>query len=170
MNAALGGLASSRLNVNLREEHGYSYGAGSQFVFRKHPGPFWVASAVRTDATAPAVAEILKEVRRMGQAPLSADELDTAREAIARALPADFETTGNTVWALASLFIYGLGLDYYAVLPPAIRAVSADAVQKAAATYLDPDQMVVVAVGDRARIEPGLRKLNLGRLEVQAPR
>jgi zinc protease len=170
MNAALGGLASSRLNVNLREKHGYSYGAGSQFVFRKHPGPFWVASAVRTDATAPAVAEILKEVRRMGQAPLSGDELDTAREASARALPADFETTGNTVWALASLFIYGLGLDYYAVLPPAIRAVSADAVQKAAATYLDPDQMVVVAVGDRARIEPGLRKLNLGRLEVQAPR
>ncbi len=170
MNAALGGLASSRLNVNLREEHGYSYGAGSQFVFRKHPGPFWVTSAVRTDATAPAVTEILKEVRRMRQTPLSADELETAREAIARALPADFETTANTVWALGSLFIYGLGLDYYAELPPAIRAVSAEAVQKAAAAYLDPDQMVVVAVGDRARIEPALRKLNLGRLEVEAPR
>jgi len=170
MNAALGGLASSRINLNLREAHGFSYGAGSQFLFRKFPGPFWVTTAVRTDATAPAVAEILKEIRRMGQAPASAAELETAREAIARGLPADFETSGSTVATLGGLFVYGLGLDYYATLPSAIRGVTPEAVQKAAATYLDAGKMIVVAVGDRAKIEPGLKALNLGRLEVQAPR
>jgi zinc protease len=170
MNAALGGLASSRINLNLREAHGFSYGAQSQFVFRKFPGPFWVTTAVRTDATAPAVAEILKEIRRMGQAPASPAELETAREAIARGLPADFETTASTVIALGGLFVYGLGLDYYATLPSAVRGVTAEAVQKAAATYLDAGKMIVVAVGDRARIEPGLKALNLGRLDVQAPR
>ena len=170
MNAVLGGLASSRINLNLREEHGFSYGAGSQFVFRRFSGPFWVTAAVRTDATAPAVAEILKEIRRMGQAPTSAAELEMAREAIARGLPADFETTGSTVTALGGLFVYGLGLDYYTSLPSAIRAVTAEAVQRAAATHLDAAKMIVVAVGDRARIEPRLKGLNLGRLEVQAAR
>jgi zinc protease len=170
MNAALGGLASSRINLNLREQHGYSYGGGSEFTFRKFPGPFWVMSAVRTDATAPAITEILKEIRRMGQAPPSAEEMETAREAIARALPADFETTSSTVSALGGLFVYGLGLDYYTALPEAIRAVTADAVQKAAATHLDVGKMIVVAVGDRAKIEPALKGLNLGKLEAQAPR
>ncbi len=170
MNAALGGLASSRINLNLREQHGFSYGAGSQFIFRKFPGPFWITSAVRTDATAAAVAEILKEVRRIGEAPLTPEELDTAREAIARGLPADFETTTSTVSAMGTLFVYGLGLDYYTRLPPAIRSVTAEAVQRAAATHLVAERMVVVAVGDRRRIEPALKKLNLGRLEVQAPR
>ncbi len=170
MNAALGGLFSSRINLNLREEHGYSYGAGSQFIFRKHPGPFWVGAAVRTDATAPAVAEILKEVRRMREAPVSADELAVARDSIARGLPSDFETNSSTVSALGGLFVYGLGADYYTKLPPAVLAVTPEAVQKAATTYLDPGRMIVVAVGDRAKIEPGLKKLNLGPLEVQAPR
>ncbi len=162
MNAVLGGLFSSRINLNLREEHGYTYGAGSQFVFRKGPGPFWVSSAVRTDVTAPAVAEILKEIKRMADTPMSAQELAMGKDSIVRGLPADFETGGRTVGSLGSLFVYDLGLDYYSKLPAAINAVTVDSAEAAARKVLDPDRMIVVAVGDRAKIEPALRALKIG--------
>jgi len=106
----------------------------------------------------------------MRDAPLSADELTVARDSIARGLPSDFETNSSTVSALGGLFVYGLGADYYTKLPPAVLTVTPEAVQKAATTYLDPGKMIVVAVGDRAKIEPGLKKLNLGLMDVQAPR
>ena len=88
MNETLGGLFSSRINLNLREQHGYTYGASSQFVFRRTAGPFLVATGVRTDVTAPAVTEIFKEVRRMRETPLTADELTLAKDSLVRSLPA----------------------------------------------------------------------------------
>jgi zinc protease len=169
MNAGLGGLFSSRINLNLREAHGYSYGARSQFLFRKAEGPFWVSAAVRTEATAPAVAEILKEIRRMGDAPMSPEELKLAKDSIVRSLPSDFETSASTVTTLGGLFVYDLGLDYYTKLPAAIGGVTAASAQASAKKYLDPKRLLVVAVGDRARIEAGLRGLNLGKLEVRPP-
>jgi zinc protease len=166
MNMVLGGLFSSRINLNLREAHGYTYGASSQFVFRKGPGPFWVTSGVRADATGPAVAEIMKEVQRMRTDPMTPAELTMARDAIIRALPSAFETNASTVGTFADLFVYQLGLDYYSRFPAAVSAVTADAARTAAQTYLDPAHMVVVAVGDRARIEAPLRKLAIGPVEV----
>ena len=87
MNTALGGLFSSRINLNLREGHGYTYGAFSQFIFRRNTGPFWVSSGIRTDATAPAIAETLKEIARISAAPMSPEELAMARDSLTRSLP-----------------------------------------------------------------------------------
>jgi zinc protease len=168
MNLILGGLFSSRINLNLREDHGYTYGAFSEFNFRKGPGPFWVQSAVRTDVTAPAVAEILTELKKMRDSPVSPAELTMGRDALVRSLPADFETSGSTVSTFGGLYIYDLGLDYYAKFPAQVSAVTGDMVQAAARDHLDPDKMIVVAIGDRAKIEPGLKKLNLGAIEYRS--
>jgi len=167
MNLILGGLFSSRVNLNLREDHGYTYGAFSQFNFRKGAGPFWVQSAVRTDVTAPAVAEIFAELKKMRDTPVTPVELTMGRDALVRSLPANFETTGSTVFTFGGLYVYDLGLDYYAKFPAEVSAVSATTIQAAARKYLDPDKMIVVAVGDRAKIEAGLRKLNLGEVEFR---
>ena len=169
MNNILGGLFSSRVNLNLREDHGYTYGAFSQFVFRKGPGPFWVNSAVRTDVTAPAVSEIFNELKRIVAAPVTPAELAMGRDALVRSLPSDFETSGSTVGSLANLYVYDLGMDYYSKLPAQVSAVTAENVQAVARKYLAPDRMVVVAVGDRAKIEPGLKKLNLGGIQLLNP-
>ena len=168
MNNVLGGLFSSRVNLNLREEHGWTYGAYSQFLFRKGDGPFWVVAPVQTDKTAEAVAEIFKELKKIGDAPITAGELAMGRDALVRSLPSDFETSGGTVNSLANLYVYNLGLDYYAKLPGQVAAVTTDAVQAAVRKYLKPDSMIVVAVGDRAKIEAGLKKLNLGAFELRA--
>jgi zinc protease len=167
MNIALGGLFSSRINMNLREEHGYTYGASSQFSFRRAPGPFQVASGVRTDVTGPAVAEIFKEVRGMVDRPVSEDELKKAKDSLANSLPGAFESSANAVNNFSNVFIYDLGLDYYSRYAEQVNAVTADQTLAAAKKYLVPSGMVVVAVGDKAQIEPQLRKLNLGAMEVR---
>ena len=159
MNAVLGGLFSSRINLNLRETHGYTYGAGSQFVFRKSAGPFWIQSAVATAATAPAVTEIFNEIKRIVAAPITPEELTMGRDAIVRQLPGTFETSSAAVGQLANIFVYKLGLDYYTKYAERVGAVTADAAQAAAKKYLAPERMVVVAVGDKAKIEAGLRKV-----------
>jgi zinc protease len=167
MNEALGGLFSSRINLNLREQNGYTYGARSQFVFRRAAGPFLVASGIRTDVTAPAVAEIFKEVRRMRDTLLTPDELALAKDSITRSLPSEFETTTRITASVASLYTYDLGLDYYTKLPARLEAVTAEQAKAVAMKYLVPDNLIVVAVGDRARIGADLAKLKLGRLEVR---
>ena len=167
MNLALGGLFSSRINMNLREAHGYTYGASSQFSFRRTPGPFQVASGVRTDVTGPAVSEIFKEVRDMVDRPLSEDELKKAKDAMSYSLPGAFESSANAVSNFSNVFIYDLGLDYYTHYAEQVNAVTGDQALAVAKKYLVPSGMVVVAVGDKSKIEPQLKKLNLGTLEVR---
>lgn len=167
MNTELGGLFSSRINLNLREEHGYTYGAGSTFAFRRGPGPFFVASGVRTDVTAPAVQEVFKEIERMRNTTVTPEELRLARDSNSRSLPGLFETTPQAAASIGQLFVYKLPLDYYRSLPAKIDGVSATEVQRVARQYLKPESMVVIAVGDRAKIQPELEKLNLGPVEVR---
>jgi zinc protease len=167
MNIALGGLFSSRINMNLREEHGYTYGASSQFSFRRAPGPFQVASGIRTDVTGPAVTEIFKEVRGMVDRPLSEEELKKAKDSLSNSLPGAFESSANAVNNFSNVFIYDLGLDYYTRYAEQVNAVTAEQTLGVAKKYLVPSGMVVVAVGDRAKIEPQLKKLNLGDIEVR---
>jgi len=167
MNMALGGLFSSRINMNLREEHGYTYGAGSAFVYRRAAGPFYVATGVRTDVTGPAVSEIFKEIVRTTETPLSAEELARAKDSLVRSLPGAFETSRGVVGNLSNIYVYDLGLDYFSRYPERMSAVTADMAEAAAKKYLVPGKMLVVAVGDRAKIEPQLRKLNLGREELR---
>ena len=167
MNAALGGLFSSRINMNLREEHGYTYGAGSFFGYHIAPGPFVVYSDVRTDTTAAATAEIFKELRRMRDAPMSAEELKSAKDSIAQALPGRFEHAAEMVGTFAEIYVYDLPQDYFSTLPARIYAVTAEQAQAAAQKYIQPENTTVLAVGDRAKIEPGLKELKLGKLQIR---
>ena len=167
MNEILGGLFSSRINLNLREAHGYTYGAFSAFAFRRSQGPFFVGSMVRTDVTAPSVSEVFKEVEKMKATAPTAEEVKMAKETAIRSLTAIFETTQQTAGTMSNLFLYGLPLNYYTTLPTSFSAVTAADVQKMAEKYLAPDKMLVVIAGDRAKIQQGVEALNLGKSEVQ---
>jgi zinc protease len=167
MNAALGGLFSSRINNNLREQKGYSYGMSSQFRYDRTPGPFAVSGSVRTDVTGLSVAEIFKEVSRMREQPMGSSELAGARNSQILSLPVQFETIESIGASLAELFVFGLPADYWQLLPAQLAAVTAQQAQAAARKYLVPEQMVVVAVGDRAKIAPQLSALKLGAPELR---
>ena len=167
MNAALGGLFSSRINNNLREEKGYSYGMFSQFQYHRSAGPFAIAGSVRTDVTGASVSEIFKEVKGMRERPMTALELRNARNSQMLSLPGQFDTNRALGASLANTFIYQLPLDYYSKLPAAYAQVSVADVQKVANSYLTPERLVVVAVGDRAKIGPQLEPLKLAPVEVR---
>src|SRR5688572_4170336 len=167
MNMILGSMFSSRINLNLREQHGYSYGAYSWVRYLRHGGWIAIGSGVRTDATAPAVGEILKEIGRMGAEPVTAGEMTLAKESLIRTLPSWFETTSGTVASLTELYVFDLGLDYYGTLPDKIQKVTEAEVQAVTTKYLDPSKVLIVAVGDRAKITPGLTRLGLGTAEVR---
>ncbi len=167
MNMVLGGLFTSRINLNLREDKGYTYGAFSTFAFRKEPGPFFVSSGIRTDATAPAVNEILAEIRKMRDAEITVDELSLGRDSLVRSLPGRFEQSQQAAATLSALFVYRLGLDYYSQYVERLLGVDVAAVHAAARKYLQPDQLIVVAVGDRQKIEADLKNLKLGDVEYR---
>ncbi|MFL6660149.1 MAG: M16 family metallopeptidase [Massilia sp.] len=167
LNAVLGGLFTSRINTNLREEKGYSYGVYSQFDYRRTPGPFDIAGSVRTNATGASIAEIFKEVRAMREHLLTPAELDNARNAQVLSLPGHFDTNDGISASLAGLYAYELPLDYYSTLAQQFASVTAEQVQAAARKYLVPEKMLVIAVGERKKIEPQLRKLKLGTIEVR---
>jgi zinc protease len=167
MNAALGGLFSSRINLNLREDKGYSYGVFSGFRYDRTPGPFTIAGSVRTDVTGPSVAEIFREVNGMRDKPLPPAELAGARDSQVYSLPGQFETNSGIGASLAETYIFDLPADYWRTLPDRYRAVTAPQVQAAAQTWLKPERLKVIAVGDRAKIAPQLQKLGLGTPELR---
>jgi zinc protease len=167
MNAALGGLFSSRINLNLREEKGYSYGVFSGFRYDRTPGPFIIAGSVRTDVTGASIAEIFRELRGMRLKPLPAAELAGARDSQVYSLPGQFETNSAIGASLAETYIFDLPADYWRTLPDQFRRVTAAQVQAAANKYLVPEKMKVIAVGDRARILPQLKPLGLGQPELR---
>jgi zinc protease len=148
MNAVLGGLFSSRINLNLREVHGYTYGASSAFEWRRGAGPFVVQTAVKSDVTGAAVQEILNEIERMRTAAISEDELTLATSYLDGVFPIRYETTAAIAGALANLVIHGLPEDYYDVYRSKVRAVTTGGVLAAAQRHLHPDQLRVVVVGD----------------------
>jgi zinc protease len=167
MNAALGGLFSSRLNLNLREAKGYSYGVFSGFRYHRTPGTFSIAGSVRTDVTGASVSEIFKEVRGMRDKPLPAAELAGARDSQVYSLPGQFETNSGIGASLAETWVFDLPLDYWHGLPDQFRRVTAPQVQAVADTYLRLEQMKVIAVGDRLKIVPQLKPLDLGQPELR---
>src|SRR5688572_16597169 len=158
MNTILGGMFASRINMNLRETHGYTYGARSVFQFLRSGGPFWVTTGVRTDVAAPAVHEVMLELRKMIETRVTPEELTLAKDAMTLQLPALFETNDGTTASLATLFTHGLPLNYYSNLSEQISVVDAQAVQEVAKKYLVPEKFTVVAVGDRSKIGEPLEK------------
>ena len=167
MNDVLGGLFSSRINMNLREQHGYTYGAFSGFAFDRFGGPLYAGAQVRTDVTAPAAKELFSELDRITTEPPTAAELKLAQDSQMRSLPGQFETAKGTSQRMGQLFVYKLPDNYYAAFPAELAAVKPQQVTQAAVDHIHPKQMIVVAVGDRAKIEPGLKELNLGPIEYR---
>jgi zinc protease len=169
MNMTLGGSFSSRINMNLREKNGYTYGASSQFTFRKAAGPFQVGSGIRTEVTGPGVAEVFNELRGIVERPVTEDELARAKDGLSNSLPGAFETNGNAVGNFANVFTYSLPIDYYSQYAEQVAAVTMAQTADVAKRYIASDKMIVVAVGDLEKIEPELKKLNLGPIEVRQP-
>jgi zinc protease len=162
MNTILGDAFTSRLNQNLRETHGYTYGAFSQFAAWRLAGPFVASASVVTAKTDSALIQFLKELRRIRDEAVSDAELAKAKAYITLGLPGDFETTGSAAGRLRELLVYGLPLDYFDHYTDRISAVTTADVQRVARQYIDPDHFDMVIVGDRAQIEAGIRALNEG--------
>jgi predicted Zn-dependent peptidase len=166
MNTILGGSFSSRLNTNLRETRGYSYGAGSGFSWRVLPGPFDASASVRTNVTDSSLVEFFKELRGIRDALVPEDELARAKAFVELGLPSRLESTSQIAGQLAQLELFGLTLEELPRFAAQVRTVTAADVQRAARRYLTPDQAVVVVVGDLAKIRPGIEALNLGPITV----
>jgi predicted Zn-dependent peptidase len=166
MSAILGGLFNSRLNRKLREEKGYTYGAGAGFDMRRGVGPFAVRAAVNTDVTVPAIQEILIELEAMRAAPPTTAELHAARDYLVGVFPLRFETPPAVVGAIAGLLIHGLPWDELDRYRPAIESVSDADVEKAARDHIHPDALAVVLVGDADAILPALEGAAIGPIIV----
>lgn len=165
LNTVLGGSFTSRLNQNLREKHGYTYGASSAFDMRLSAGPFVAAAGVQTDKTADALREFFKELNAIGD-PIRPDEAGKAQSYLALGLPSEFETSSDLSRRIEELVVYGLPDDYFERYVTNVEAVTVEALRTAAATYIRPSRLVVVVVGDRSKIEAGIRALNLAPVRV----
>lgn len=169
MNAVMGGLFSSRINLNLREAHGYTYGASSAFEWRREAGPFVVGTAVASDVTVPAIQETLKEIDRMRAEPISESELSLATSYLAGVFPIRYETTAAIAAALATLTIYGLPADWYDTYRARMGAVTVNDVLEAARKYVHPESLQIVVVGDADAIREPLEALAFGPVDVVSP-
>ena len=161
LNTILGGSFTSRLNQNLREKNGYSYGASSFFDTRLSAGPFFAGAGVQTDKTGDALKEFFIELNGI-LGPVPEEELAKAKNYVALGFPGEFETTGDLARKLEELVVYQLPDETFTSFVAAVSKVTAADLQKLAARYIQPDKMAVVVVGDRKVIEGPIRQLNLG--------
>ena len=164
MNAILGGLFNSRINLNLREDKGWTYGAGTTFVRRRGVGPFVLRTAVDTAVTADAFGEVCREFQTMCDSTPTGEELALAKNALTLSLPLQFETKGQIAGRRVESVTYGLPADYWEDYADEVRAVTADEVATAARRFLDPGGLVLLAVGDVARFADDLAEF--GNVEV----
>jgi len=164
LNTILGGSFTSRLNQNLREQHGYSYGAGSTFDFRPSPGAFYASASVQTDVTDKALTEFMKELTNIME-PVTDEELTRAKNYLALGYPADFQSIASIAGQLAELVVYNLPDDTFNAFTPKILAVTKDDVLRVAKKYLDPQNVDIVVVGDANKIKKGIETLKLAPIE-----
>lgn len=168
MNTVLGGQFSSRLNMNLREKHAFTYGASSMFATRRLPGPFTAIADVSTPVTAPAIREMFFEMERLRHELVTDTELHHAKTNVIRKLPARFETASGTAQALGSLALLGLPLDAFAARQRGASQVTAEDIRRVARLHLRAEEMRVFLVGDASIVREDLEKLNLGAIEVRS--
>jgi zinc protease len=169
MNAILGGVFASRLNLNLRERLGYTYGASSSFGMRRLPGTFTASAAIQSEGTAHSVSEMLRDMRQMQEELVPEAELTDAASYLAGTFPLALQTTDGLSGKLSSLAVYGLPDDYFDSYRDRLMAVTADEVREAARRRLMPDRAAVIVVGDAAELRPGLEALDIGAVEVIDP-
>jgi zinc protease len=169
MNDILGGQFSARVNMNLRESKGWAYGAYTFLQDAKGQRPYLVYAPVQTDKTAESLSELTKELRGIiGSKPATQAELTRAVQNNVRSLPGSFETSGDVLGSLISSHRFGRPLDYPATLKAQYEALSLADINAAAKETVRPDGYVWIVVGDRAKIEAGVRALNLGPVEVKS--
>ena len=166
MNAVLGGLFSSRINLNLREAHGYTYGASSYFDWRRQAGPFVISTAVQSEVTGAAISETLKEIDRMRDEAISEEELSLATDYLEGVFPIRYETTGAIASALANMVTFGLPKDYYDTYRSRIAGITTQDVLDAAKAHVKPEQLQIVVVGSSSILQSQLEALNIGALSV----
>ncbi|RMG56001.1 MAG: insulinase family protein [Acidobacteria bacterium] len=167
VNNILGGTFTSRINMNLREGKHWSYGAFSLLVGARGQRPFIVYAPVQTDKTKESVIEVLKELRGiLGERPITQEELTKAQKNQTLTLPGRWETIGAIGSTIAEIVRYGLPDDYYRTYPDKVRALTLADLSRVARKVIHPDNLVWVIVGDREKIEPGIRQLGLGEIYV----
>jgi zinc protease len=167
VNNALGGMFTSRINTNLREEKAYTYGASSFFFGTREPGPFVCYTQVETQYTDEAVFEIVKELRDIGGSrPLKGAELAASRDNLINSFPGSFEILSGIAFQVDEIYSYDLSSQEWAEYVPNVRRVDERAALEAAQKYIRADALLIVVVGDRARIEPELRDLGLGEVRI----
>jgi zinc protease len=154
LNTLLGGKFTSRINLNLRERHGYTYGASSRFSGRLGPGPFVIGTGVATESAGAAAREVLHELRRIQDEPVEADEMEETRSYILGVFPYTVQTIADLARRLADLAIYGLPDDHYDRYLRTVATLSRADIQEAARRHLHPDQSAIVAVGPAELLRP----------------
>jgi predicted Zn-dependent peptidase len=165
----LGGQFVSRINLNLREEKGFTYGARTSFDFRRLPGPFALQVSVHTAATARALEESLSEISAIrGARPITPAELALGVAALTRGYARNFETAEQIARAVAQIALYDLPDDYFAQFVPRVERLSADEVTAVAARHLEPARLTTLIVGDLEAIAADLPALNIGEPVVLA--
>ncbi len=169
LNMILGGQFVSRINMNLREDKGYTYGARTSFEFRRGPGPFIFQTSVQSDVTADAIREVLGELQTIrADRPVTAQELELGRAALTRGYPRNFETAEQLGRAAVQLALYDLPDDYFTTFVPRVLAIDEAEVTRVAHAHIDPRRLLTVVVGDREKVGPTLDSLNLGELSEVA--
>jgi len=169
LNTVLGGAFTSRLNLNLRERHGFTYGVRSRFAMRSRPGSFQVRTAVGTEVTAPAVREIVAELEGLVRDGPTGAEIEAARDYIAGTFPLRQETAGQVAGRISELVVYHLEDDYHDTYRERIRAVQVEDAHAAALRHVRPSEAQIVVVGDAAEVVPALEALELGPVNIVAP-
>lgn len=170
VNLVLGGSFSSRLNLNLREHHGFTYGVRSTFAARRNRGPFVVSTAVENSVTAAAVLEIVREIEVLSESGPTADEVAAATSYLAGVFPLRMESTGQIASRIAGLIVFGLPVDYYRDYRDNIRVVTRQQAAAAARCYIRPRELCTVVVGDADVVAPGLEDLKIGPVTVHDER
>ena len=161
MNALLGGVFNSRINLNLRERHGYTYGARSTFAFRRQAGPFVVAAPVRNEVTRESVTEILSELRRIRTGDIEDMELNDTKSYMMGVFPATVQSAGDVAGRLLDMELYGLPENYFDRYRENIGGISKDDIARVATKYLDPDRALIVIVGSAKQIREPLGQLGM---------
>ncbi|HSI03693.1 MAG: M16 family metallopeptidase [Myxococcota bacterium] len=166
-NLVLGGQFNSRINMNLREQKGFTYGASSAFNYGRGPGAFFVATSTRPEVAAPAIHEILLEIRKIRQSGVTEQELEGAKSNYIESLPGEFDTVRSLARMVGTIYMYDLPLDYYGAIGAKLREVSIDHVAKAVKDHIDDDKLEIVVVGDEGQLKAQLEAL--GQSDMSRP-
>jgi predicted Zn-dependent peptidase len=167
LNTILGGQFQSRLNANIREEKGYSYGVNSSFGYGKGPGAFRTGGSIVSANTDAALIEFMKELKGVnGEKPITDEELKTAKESLIQGLPARFSSVSSISNSITSLTVQGLPDDYYQTYAAKVSAVTKEDLLRVAKKYINMGHLAIVIVGDRSKIEPTLKAINIAPITI----